>query len=53
MSNIEKWTPENGVIALINYQPAMYQGVQLRERLVPFDSVQVLAVVGATGEPRP
>jgi hypothetical protein len=26
MSNLEMLTPQNGAIALIDYQPAMYQG---------------------------
>src|ERR1700750_3405221 len=43
MSKIEMLTPENSAIALIDYQPAMYQGVQSHDRLVPFNNVQVLA----------
>jgi len=34
MSNVEMLTPENSAIALIDYQPAMYQGVQSHDRLV-------------------
>src|SRR5271154_3977288 len=36
-------TPQNSAIALIDYQPAMYQGVQSHDRLVPFNNIQVLA----------
>jgi len=43
MSNLEMLTPENCAIALIDFQPAMYQGVQSHDRLVPFNNVQVLA----------
>jgi nicotinamidase-related amidase len=43
MSKIEMLTPENSAIALIDYQPAMYQGVQSHDRLVTFNNVQVLA----------
>ena len=40
MSKIEMLTPENSAIALIDYQPAMFQGVQSHDRLVPFNNVQ-------------
>jgi nicotinamidase-related amidase len=43
MSKVEMLTPENSAIALIDYQPAMYQGVQSHDRLVPFNNIQVLA----------
>src|ERR1700761_3869308 len=43
MSKLEMLTPENSAIALIDYQPAMYQGVQSHDRLVVFNNVQVLA----------
>ena len=43
MSKVEMLTPENSASALIDYQPAMYQGVQSHDRLVPFNNVQVLA----------
>jgi nicotinamidase-related amidase len=43
MSKIEMLTPENSAIALIDYQPAMYQGVQSHDRLTPMNNVQVLA----------
>src|SRR5260221_222333 len=34
---------ENHAIALVDYQPAMYQGVQSHDRPVTFNNVQVLA----------
>ncbi|HEY9348526.1 MAG TPA: hydrolase [Inquilinus sp.] len=43
MSKLDMLTPQNSAIALIDYQPAMYQGVQSHDRLVPFNNVQVLA----------
>ena len=43
MSNLDMLTPKNSAIALIDYQPAMYQGVQSHDRLVPFNNVQILA----------
>ena len=43
MSNLEMLTPQNHAIALIDYQPAMYQGVQSHDRLVTFNNVQILA----------
>src|SRR5258707_2073903 len=43
MSNLEMLSPENHAIALIDFQPAMYQGVQSHDRLVTFNNVQVLA----------
>ncbi len=43
MSKLEMLTPENSAIALIDYQPAMYQGVQSHDRLVVMNNVQVLA----------
>ena len=43
MSKLEMLTPDNHAIALIDYQPAMYQGVQSHDRLVTFNNVQVLA----------
>jgi nicotinamidase-related amidase len=36
-------TPQNSAIPLIDYQPAMYQGVQPHDRLVTYNNVQVLA----------
>ena len=43
MSRLEMLSPQNHAIALIDYQPAMYQGVQSHDRLVTFNNVQVLA----------
>ena len=43
MSAVEMLTPQNSAIALIDYQPAMFQGVQSHDRLVTFNNVQVLA----------
>jgi len=43
MTKFEMLTPQNSAIALIDYQPAMYQGVQSHDRLVTFNNVQVLA----------
>jgi nicotinamidase-related amidase len=43
MSNLEMLSPQNHAIALVDYQPAMYQGVQSHDRLVTFNNVQVLA----------
>jgi nicotinamidase-related amidase len=43
MSKLDMLTPDNSAIALIDYQPAMYQGVQSHDRLVIFNNVQVLA----------
>ena len=43
MSKLEMLTPQNSAIALIDYQPAMYQGVQSHDRLVVFNNIQVLA----------
>src|SRR4051812_16950286 len=43
MSHIEMINPQNHAIALIDYQPAMYQGVQSHDRLVTFNNTQVLA----------
>ena len=43
MSKLDMLTPQNSAIALIDYQPAMYQGVQSHDRLVVMNNVQVLA----------
>jgi len=43
MPKLEMLSPENHAIALVDYQPAMYQGVQSHDRLVTFNNVQVLA----------
>ena len=42
MSKLEMLNPENHAIALVDFQPAMYQGVQSHDRLVTFNNVQVL-----------
>ena len=43
MSKLDMLTPENSALALIDYQPAMYQGVQSHDRLVVMNNIQVLA----------
>src|ERR1700759_4771868 len=43
MSKLEMLTHQNSAIALIDYQPGMYQGVQSHDRIVPFHNVQILA----------
>src|ERR1700726_1449819 len=43
MSKVEMLSPQNSAIALIDYQPAMYQGIQSHDRIVTFNNVQVLA----------
>ena len=43
MSKADLLTPENSAIALIDYQPAMYQGVQSHDRIVTLNNVQILA----------
>jgi nicotinamidase-related amidase len=43
MPKFEMLSSENSAIALIDYQPAMYQGVQSHDRLAVFNNVQVLA----------
>jgi nicotinamidase-related amidase len=43
MSKVEMLAPQNSALALIDYQPAMYQGVQSHDRLVTFNNVQILA----------
>ena len=43
MSKLEMLAPQNSAIALIDFQPAMYQGVQSHDRLVTFNNVQILA----------
>jgi hypothetical protein len=42
MSKLEMLTPQNSAIAIIDYQPAMYQSVQLHDRLETFNSIQIL-----------
>jgi nicotinamidase-related amidase len=43
MSKLEMLSPQNHAMALVDYQPAMYQGVQSHDRLVTFNNVQVIA----------
>jgi nicotinamidase-related amidase len=43
MSFQQMITPDNCALALIDFQPAMFQGVQSHDRKVIFDNVQVLA----------
>jgi nicotinamidase-related amidase len=43
VSKLEMLTPQNCAIALIDYQPAMYQGVQSHDRLSIFNNIQILA----------
>lgn len=42
-SKHEMITPENAALVLIDFQPAMYQGVESHDRLSVFNNVQVLA----------
>jgi nicotinamidase-related amidase len=43
MAKTDLLSPENCAIALIDYQPAMYQGVQSHDRLETVNNVQILA----------
>jgi nicotinamidase-related amidase len=43
MAYHEMLTPQNCAIALIDYQPAMYQGVQSHDRITIMNNVQILA----------
>jgi nicotinamidase-related amidase len=43
MAYNEMLTPKNCAIALIDYQPAMYQGVQSHDRITIMNNVQILA----------
>ncbi|WP_375788467.1 hydrolase [Bradyrhizobium sp. Pha-3] len=43
MSKQDMVKPSECAVALIDYQPAMWQGVQSHDRLVPFNNVQVVA----------
>jgi len=43
MSKLEMLTPQNSAIAMIDYQPAMYQSVQPHDRLETFNNIQNLA----------
>jgi nicotinamidase-related amidase len=43
MSALDMLTSDNSAICLIDYQPAMYQGVQSHDRLTTVHNVQILA----------
>jgi nicotinamidase-related amidase len=43
MPKLEMLTPQNSAIALIDFQPAMYYGVQSHDRIVIMNNVQMLA----------
>jgi nicotinamidase-related amidase len=43
MSKLEMLSPQNSTIALIDFQPAMYQGVQSHDRITTFNNVQIMA----------
>jgi nicotinamidase-related amidase len=43
MSSLEMLPPQNCAIALIDFQPAMFQGVQSHVRLTTLNNVQALA----------
>jgi nicotinamidase-related amidase len=43
MSKAEMITPDNCAMVLIDYQPAMWQGVESHQRIEPFTNVQILA----------
>jgi nicotinamidase-related amidase len=43
MSKTEFITPRDTALVLIDYQPAMYQGVESHDRLSVMHNVQVLA----------
>ncbi|MEM6758801.1 MAG: hydrolase [Pseudomonadota bacterium] len=43
MSKHEMITPENAALVLIDYQPAMFQGVESHDRLSVVNNVQILA----------
>ena len=45
-SKHEMITPDNSALVLIDFQPAMYQGVESHDRLSVFNNVQVLAKGG-------
>jgi hypothetical protein len=40
MSKLKMLTPQNSAIALIDYQPGMYQSAQQHDRLETFDNIQ-------------
>ena len=43
MSKLEMVSPENAALVLIDFQPAMFQGVESHDRLSVFNNVQILA----------
>ena len=43
MSKLDMLSPANSALALIDYQPAMYQGIQSHDRLVVSNNVQAIA----------
>jgi nicotinamidase-related amidase len=43
MAKFDMLTSQNSAIAFIDYQPAMYQGVQSHDRIVTLNNVQILA----------
>jgi nicotinamidase-related amidase len=43
VSNLEMLSPQNCAIALIDFPPAMNQGVQSHDRLTTPNNIQVLA----------
>jgi len=43
MSKLEMISPENAALVLIDFQPAMYQGVESHDRLSVMHNVQILA----------
>jgi nicotinamidase-related amidase len=43
MPKTDMLSPENHAIALIDYQPAMYQGVQSHDRISTLNNVQIVA----------
>jgi hypothetical protein len=47
MSKLEMLSPENHAIALVDYQPAMYQGVQSHDRLVTFIKLRKIVAIQA------
>lgn len=42
-SKLDMITPENSALVLIDFQPAMYQGIESHDRLSVFNNVQILA----------
>ena len=46
MSKTDFVTPQNAALVLIDFQPAMYQGVESHDRLSVMHNVQILAKMG-------